>query len=342
MLQRLKLFLEWWRATLLEMLPQSLRFALTGYPVARLLTFSSDTEDLRWSRNAIVAPQDVFTSGLLPSTSQNRKSAIVDVVWPASLALKRNVAVPRLNHLAAQRALDLDLQRATPFSLQEICWSNSVITHSKTGSEYVQTVVKRSDVEGLKTLLASHNIHIRRILAQGTPSGVLADWSGELANKFRFWRRINMLMMVIAFALIAIMFWTPLRVLQQDIEALNVQGETLREAAFVMRSTLEQESQQSDGTDALSDVLTSGPLMTSSLANLSDELPDRVWLSEFQYRPDVLTATGSINGVAAELVLSLAKSSNFNNPRLKTSTPVPGAQSSERFEILLETKGRFQ
>ncbi len=316
----------WWKIEISSILPKWLRFFLFGAVLVKILHFSDQVNSIKEERGKLVAPTSLLSAG---SAVTMTKPAAVNVIVPQAYCLERNIALPEMSRKNLLQAIALDTQHSTPFKSSEILWSFS---KSKTG-EIKQFIFRRADATALEARLKQSGLTPRQLSVEDCDGPALINFTANHANPYRFWHKINAVLIVAILAIAATMIWQQIEAQKAALKQLESDISELRTTALKHREDLtavEGEQQEKAG---FLQVLSKQNLLVDLLRELTVRLPDTVWLANIQIQGEELIILGTVKGSAAELVLTIAQSRTFINPRL--SGPVSKGQTpgTENFEI---------
>lgn len=316
----------WWKSEITSILPNWLLFVLFGTSPAKILQFSDQVNSIKVQRGQLLAPTSLLSVGGAPTMT---KSAVVDVIIPQAYCLERDITLPEMSRKNLVQAIALDTQHSTPFKTSEILWS---FDKSKTG-EIKQFIFRRSDAIALEARLKQSGLTPRQLSVENCDGPALIDFGANTASPYRVWHRINAILIVAILAVSAMLIWQPIASQRDALQQLNTDISDLRTAALKHREDLTAiEGEQQEKAEFLL-ALSKQNLLVDLLRELTVRLPDTVWLTNIQIQGEELILSGTVKGSAAELVLTIAQSSTFVNPRL--SGPVSKGQTpdTENFEI---------
>lgn len=158
-----------------QLTPQWFKTMFLGLPAAGVLRFGEKAERM-------TLPRTVLTTST--KGDQPRRTRVVDALLPTEFLLCRTIDAPPDSRGSHWMIAELDLQRRTPFTPDDVHWTLDTASAGKTG-HMTQWIAKRSDVTHFRTLLRSHGYQVRRFLVEGTPNqAVLADFTSQIAPRF--------------------------------------------------------------------------------------------------------------------------------------------------------------
>lgn len=279
-----------------------------------------------------------WLSGKPKVASNSTNPCNIDLYVPKSFFLERTITAPVNARGKLKTMAELDLKHRTPIQPEDVF---SILGEPRASSDknlsVCQWVLKRSEVEEWRALLAKKSIRLRKIFLEDHEAPV-ADFSNHLSSNAKIWRWLNAMLAVGALAgLFAGALYPGWFALQQK-NALELEISDLRSQALSLRREVEVLRQQDSERTEFVDMLLRRGSLVDTLRDLTVALPDEVWIESMSYNSERVAINGSSSASAADLVLSLGKKPGFGNPRL--SGPVSKtAANAERFEITFDVEG---
>jgi len=322
-------FVLWMNGLLDLSLPGWVANAFLGRPSARDLHLHGAQPD----QDALSLPVTLLDQP--PGPAAGRLTP-VDLHIPANRLLKRHITAPAAARGDLANVALLDLQRATPFAMDEVTWTLSPTRTDGDRAEATQWVARNSDLTRWRAALAAEGYAPRLIWIEGeATTRPLADFTTTLAPKARLWRRLNAALLVIALIGALVAWLAPAWQADRAARALETDHMRLQTRAVALRQELDTLRAAEQERAQLIDLMLNRPLLSETLREATVALPDDTWISAISYHPDRLSLSGETDGVAAELVLSLTEEGRLGNPQL--SGPVSRtASGGERFDLLIE------
>lgn len=319
----------WWKSEISEMLPYPVLFALFGAPHVGTLVFLKNSSTVTEVEDTISVPSTLLTQADYRPITVFTKTVIVNAILPQSACLVRDVFLPKMNEKNLRQAITLDTQRATPFQQDQIFWTYVPIEDGKVR----QCIFRRADAIQLRGRLADSGIILKKLMVQGGGNKPLVDFSSKLTDPYRFWRKINIMLIIILFAMGGGVFWRPVVIDRADLAQVNQRITELRETALILRTKMtEIEGAQEEKLIFLK-YLSQQYMLADLLRELTIRLPDTVWLSSLQFTGAEVIINGTVKGSAAELVLTIAESGTLINPSLSGAVSTGQVLGTESFEI---------
>ncbi len=313
------------------MLPGWFGAMFFGIAPATTLRFRPDILHVIVHRGGIDVPEAILHGPVEGLAAQ--PSCAVDAELPENLFLRRELNLPDAALKSLSRAAELDLVRRTPFHPTTVHSGLGPAVRSGGRVTVAQWVARRRDIDILAERLGALGLRLRHVVVAGQ-GVVVADRSAALSRSARRWRRANGSLALISLLLAAALWLGPavqardkLRDGESDLASLRAEAVALRQEVEALRA---RETERS----AFVDAVIRRPRLAEALRELTVALPDEAWVSEFTFSGERVVLAGQISGSAADLVLALAKSRAFSDPRL-TGPVSRTADGNERFEMSL-------
>jgi len=323
----------WLRDRISEVVPDWFRAMFLGQRMAISLFFRQQVSEITHEPRGQVAP--VSWLGNLPENRKKKEQTaqLADVYFPPSVFLERRVSIPNGAEKNIQSIVELDMVRRTPFRPDEVYWTCSGRDNA---GDVVQWVARKSDIHDILKNLTGHWISVRQIFVDAPgASAAMVVFDTQKSGPAKILRLMNLglAVAILVFLLFAWLF--PAWQAFNEGNSLSAETEELRAQALQIRADVDGfRSVETSKSDLLT-LLRERPRLSVVLRNLTVALPDTVWSDNLVFSSDRVVFTGTTETSAAELVLQLSRSRQFENPRL--SGPVSRTSNGgERFEIAAE------
>jgi len=295
------------------------------------LVFHNDSKGIV-QKQTIVAPKS-----LLDGITENFRPTIVgpvDAYFPKDAFLIRPIEVPKKLRRKTNDIAKLDILASTPFMEGEFLWV--VDFHSSKGPLLmgeiwiIKTQVVRTALASLEKL----GLQTRKVFIEGKATVPLID-SGEVSNNKKTTWSLSLLLAV---GLIVCGLLAPkliaLVTAQRENQQLVKIAEQLRTDTLSKRVALDQTNTAFQNQRDFLDRTQFKQPVSQTLRELTIAIPDSAWLSSISITNNVLIASGSVDGSAAEHVLELSKKDGFALVELRGAISRSGA-NRENFELIL-------
>jgi general secretion pathway protein L len=254
------------------------------------------------------------------------------------------VELPKAALADAQRILNLDLERVTPFKLKEVYTAHLLENEGATGKRWVrQFVIKREAIDPL----------IADVKAAGGDIAFVDCWDREPsrglsidflepdapAGQSRMERLFTLPRALAAFAVVLLVAAIILLITRQETALAEIQAQTakMRERAAFVRQVLDRSDATIGSLAHLQQMkLTRIPTL-AVLEEVSRLLPDSVWLSDFRLDGDMLDISGLAKS-GATLPPLFAQSAVFADAALTSPLTLDPREDKERFSLRVRIK----
>jgi general secretion pathway protein L len=330
----------WVLRELRSMLPQWFNILFLGERDARSFVLSAGATSITGNDRRLIGPLTLWTSNAeAQDLGQHRSRSIIAEI-PKDLCLSRRIEVPARGASQVASIAALDLARKTPFRADDVYTALSPPEPGGDGFLVTQWVIRRADVARLERNLKGHGMALRGVRIAGTSTSppLIADLSAHNDRHAAVWRRINASLVSAGLVAAAIGWLYPAVQTARSLAALDARLQLAQEEAVRLRGEVEARRTLAGAeADFLSTVLLRQHLATT-LRELTVALDDNAWLTDLSFSRTGVTFSGETATSAADLLIGLADSRSFENPRL--SGPVSRSSTgSERFEIALDFRG---
>jgi general secretion pathway protein L len=243
---------------------------------------------------------------------------------PGSVALMRTLALPAAAEATLRQAVELELERLTPFRAADLAFACRVAAWSGERLEVRLVVAPRRMVEDALVEAVARGL---------APDAVEADLPGAEGLDLmpaRPGRRLAPVLLAVAAALFAASVLIALERRQQAVDALGAriaQARVRAEAAAALRDRLER---LDEGARALAAAKAARPAMVVVLDRLTRALPDEVWLTQLEVAEGEVRLWGAAPS-ASMVVRALEQAPGLSQAEFRS--PVTQEPGLERFHI---------
>ncbi|WP_339691978.1 PilN domain-containing protein [Celeribacter baekdonensis] len=333
-----QLLIKYWILDPLKaLIPHWFKSTYLGYTQARRVTFFDGELRVAGSEAQTHIPFSALTH---PQSSEQlgELSGLVDIIVPHRAFLRRKITLPRKAVANASQIAALDLQEKTPFALTDVCWQiSSPAPVSASAVSIEQWVARRTDLKQWKANLNEAGLSLRHVFIDTAEDlGPIESFHGVAEQRARLFQRVNAILVGLS---ILLLFWAwlyPTWVKKQELSELLKTRTALQTQAIALRQEADTQRETQIAKATFIEQLEQTPPFSNVLREVTVLTPDDTWLQTLSYRSAQLTFTGQTAGSSADLVLTLAKTPYFANPRL--SGPVARSADGEKFEISMEVR----
>jgi general secretion pathway protein L len=324
-------FFTWWRQQLLDLVPEALRPG-SGQAANALVADATTHGVLTLFRRRRGAEARVASVRLDEPGAPALRAALngrpggepVLLRLPPDMLLERMVNLPLAAERDLERVLGYDMERLTPFAVDEVYWGSTVETRDRARSRLAVrlSLVPRAGVKDLIDLLAScagrpsvieaaTEDGPRTIRLAHTPSAGVSRLSTRQAAS-------------ILGALLALVIISPFLRQSLDMQAASGRLAGLAPRMAEVNALRRRISGAGQGGDAVAaETRRLGDVM-EALAAVTEILPDDSYLTEFAMRERKMTMNG-LSASAPRLISALSADPRIKNPSF--TAPVTRAEN---------------
>jgi len=343
LVERVRLFLAWWKRSLLLCLPRSWRRVL-GLGDDRVLIYLRDAALVldRDTGDAVTALAELPAEAqALPDSLLGARLAALPrwAVLPAHVALRRRLRLPAAAAGRLRDVVGFEIDRQTPFTADAVHYDARVLERREDGRLEVELVVVPREA-------------VQRVVTQLTPlSGELAgvDVFDELHQPLR----VNLLpaaqrgrrgsgqrsisLVLAAVAVIALLGAASIVLdnRRDAATALEAQVRSRAEAARTVALKRQQLVDLIDGNTFLAQRRTALPATLQVLDELTQRLPDGTYLEKVSIENNRLLVIG-LSSEAASLVGRMEGAPYWRNPALSGALQPDPRVRRDRFSMVAE------
>jgi general secretion pathway protein L len=344
-------FLAWWLGELGALVPGAARRVFAGDNIFLSFELAGDQvvvrrasggklqEVARLDKHMPVEELQVIVGRLLRRHASRR--TVIVLALPEGQVLHKILDLPAVAEDGLRELLYFELDRQTPYRPEQVRYDFRVAERdsSRRRMKVELLVAPIEAVEWLKSLAAEWGLTVPvSVTAAGVddPSNPAFDLSGDTpAHPSRGGGIALALLAVVAAGLLAAGIWMPLqaqRAAARQAEAALAEAQADARAAADLRNELDQRAKAGS---FLVRHKNEAPMMVAVLADLTQLLPDDVWLFELHVRGNEVRARGYAPAASAVLEL-VERGPAFRNARFTSPvTRVPGIDA-ERFDLTFE------
>jgi general secretion pathway protein L len=325
-------FFDWWGRQLLDLVPAGWRGGGQGADAliadARLpglLTLLRRRRGVE-ARLGQMRLDDTAAAALRAALSGRPRGETVFLRLPAEAVLERSVILPLAAERDPERVLGYEMERLTPFTVDEVFWGFGIEARDKARGRLVLrlTVVPRAAIAGLIEVLARHGGR-PDLLEAALPGGMRSiRLTHEGGGGARSWLSERGLAAAVA-VLLVLVIASPF--LRQSLQLSDLQDrlETMRPQMVQAEKLRRQISGAGTGGDAVAAETRRLGDTLEALAAVTEILPDDSYLTEFTMRERKMTLSG-LSASAPKLINALSTDPRIRNPSF--TAPVTRSESN--------------
>ena len=345
--------LRWWLDELRHLIPRRVRQVLSADPITVEILQDDNGTDVQQVRVRglsnvehlrLKGPRDSRSALAWVAKQRRRWGPLmrVDVALPASCCLIRRRKVPLAAVERIGDILALEIERATPFRLEDVRHAWRVIGLAPLDDaslQVVHVIAKRRLIDPLMAEARGMDVPISAVDlvgAEGDRMGFNLLSRGEAAPSLA--RRLSWVIATAAALLVLVSAATVVVALQRQDQALGqleVETDAARKEAQAVRKRVQDADTVSNRIGALRLRRAEGIRVIALWEEVTRLLPDTAWLTNLRVENDVLWIDGYARS-AAELVGIVARSPMFSGVALSAPVVREEARASERFQIRMK------
>lgn len=353
LLHRVTGFWRWWIDELGGILPRGLRAAARSKE--ERLHLETKDEEVIVSQGSTDKTEEIgryplVGEALSPAQSQEveeqvKRSREVILYLPANKVLIKTLTLPLVAESNLREVLGFEMDRQTPFTLDQVYYDQILRKRdAKHNSISVELIVTpRQYLDDLLGRLNSIGFQPQQVTiyqenGDQTPSfNLLPNESRQHRSDSS--RQLNIVLAVLALALLSATIALPLMNKTQVINALEARIELTTRKAEVVQRLHEEVEQLSTGSDFLVNKKQVTPLTLEIINELTRTLPDDTWINRLTIKGTEIQIQG-FSASAAALIPLIESSDQMHNPRFRSSVTTSRDSELERFHLSADITGR--
>ena len=348
--------LRWWLDELLHLIPSRVRQALSADLITVQILLHDNGTDVQQVRiKGLFNVEHVRLEG--PADRQSALAWVakrrrhwgslmrVDVTLPASRCLIRHRKVPVAAVERIRDVLALEVERATPFGMENVRQAWRLIgpaPFDDTSMQVVHVIAKRRLIDPLLSEARGMGVPISAVDVMGSEGDRMgfnllrrAEAPRSLAGQLNWAIGIATALLVLVSAALAI---AALQRQDHALDQLKVETNAARKEAQVVRKRLQDADSLSERIGVLRLRRAEGVRVIALWDEVTRLLPDTAWLTDVRVENDVLLIDGYARS-ASELVGIIASSPMFSGVTLSAPVTREEPRASERFQIRMKIEG---
>src|SRR6266436_2273062 len=345
--------LRWWLDELRHLILSRVRQVLSADPMTVQILVHDNGTDVQQvrikglsnvERQHLEGPRDPRSALTWVAKRRRRLGPLmrVDVALPAGRCLIRHRKVPVAAVERIGDVLGLEIERATPFRLEDVRHAWRLIGPAlldDASLQVVHVIAKRRLIDPLLAEARSMGVPISAVDvvgAEGDRMGFNLLSRGEAAPSLA--RRLSWAITTAAALLVLVCAATVLVAMQRQDQALaqlEVQTNAARKEAQAVRKRVQDADTLSERIGAVRLRRAEGIRAVALWEEVTRLLPDTAWLTNVRVENDLLWIDGYARS-ASELVGIIARSPMFSGVALSAPVVRDEARASERFQIRMK------
>lgn len=338
-------FLAWWRAELVGLLPPRWQGWFQDRRVAWLVGFEDGSLALRRSGEAepfarlpLDGDRDVLRADvqrLLGREPDPDRRLLLAV--PASQALLRHLQFPAAVEANLRQVLAFEMDRQSPFKADQVYYDQQVEPAAAGRQIRVRlAIVPRPVLDGLVERARALDLPLDGADLLEGPGGAPAGFNllpeALRARRSDPQRRINWILAAAAVLLAVLAMQQSLVNRAQALDGLRANVEEARTEARAVTALRNQLDNAVEGAGYLTERKRQTPSVLRVLADVSARLPDHTWLERMSFREGALEIAGQ-SDEATRLIALLQDSRTLANPAFIGQISPDARTRKERFTL---------
>lgn len=338
-------FLAWWRAELVGLLPPRWQGWFQDRRVAWLVGFEDGSLALRRSGEAepfarlpLDSDRDVLRADvqrLLGREPDPDRRLLLAV--PASQALLRHLQFPAAVEANLRQVLAFEMDRQSPFKADQVYYDQQVEPAAAGRQIRVRlAIVPRPVLDGLVERARALDLPLDGADLLEGPGGAPAGFNllpeALRARRSDPQRRINWILAAAAVLLAVLAMQQSLVNRAQALDGLRANVEEARTEARAVTALRNQLDNAVEGAGYLTERKRQTPSVLRVLADVSARLPDHTWLERMSFREGALEIAGQ-SDEATRLIALLQDSRTLANPAFIGQISPDARTRKERFTL---------
>ena len=342
-------FFGWWRDELWGLLPEGWRRLFVGADPSVVLAqvesgfqIATETQSRPGAAPAVLSRAQALSA--LAGIAEAGTIGSVGVRLPLSQCFERRILLPMAARNEVRKMLNFDLERATPFRLQDVYTAHILAGEAgPTGKQRIrQLVVKRETVDPLVADVKAAGLEVAFVDCWcDTPSsGLSVNFLQESAPPHAGlgeYLTLPRTLAVLVLLLIGSAFMLSLSMHESALAEVQAQTAKVRTQAAAVRGVFDRSDAAVADLARLQQLKLKQATVVEVLEELSQVLPDSVWLTDLRIEGDTLDISGLAKSGAA-LPSLLVRSALFADATLTAPLTLDPREDKERFSLRLRLK----
>jgi general secretion pathway protein L len=345
--------LRWWLDELRHLVPSRVREILSADPITVQILMDDNGTDVRQVRikglssvghPRLEGPRDLRSALAWVAKRRRRWGVLarVEVALPASRCLIRHRKVPVAAVDRIRDVLALEIERATPFAMEDVRQAWRLVgpaPFDDAGVQVIHAIAKRRLIDPLLTEARGMGVPIAAVDVVGAEDVGMGfnlltrrEAPPSLAGRLSWAIGIAAALLVVVSAATAIV---ALQRQDQALAQLEVETNAARKEAQAVRKRLQDADTLSERIGALRLRRAEGVRLVALWEEVTRLLPNTAWLTDLRVENDVLLIDGYARS-ASELVGIIARSPMFSGVALSAPVVREEPRASERFQIRMK------
>ena len=338
-------FMRWWRDELVGSLPDRWRDhlkteaerVLVRFENGQFVLLRSDGSELgRLPREEDPAITAQNVQALLLRLDEDRP--VIHFLLDPARVLRRKVTLPAAAEDNLAQVIGFEMDRHTPFKSDQVYFDCRVEERLAGGSKLKIDVVlaRREDVEYTARFCRERGLRLHGIdVADGASGrvGVNLLPPALRAERDRRQLKINIGLAALFAVLLYGVMWQSVAQREQAIETYQGRLDELKDEAKAVAALRDELDEAAAAASFLAEQKRARPTVVQLLSDLTERLPDEVWLQRLQIQGDTVQISGQAPETARLVAELDAGSEYLESPAIRGAVTPDPQSGKERFTI---------
>lgn len=356
LLEKVALFLDWWGYELKLLIPQSLkvRFEHQKKWIAFLIQQDKISVFDHKHSNATLTPThfDTTAEGLksldkfITGLKKKHNSINFGIVLSQDECFQRSLDFPKQSKAKLKDIISLDLERSTPFKRKNIYHDYFIEDSNDTTLNVKHIIVKKTIVNEKRDFTTKHQLPLQFIdvinkdQTSNLKINLLRHEAANQAHQTKHFFHYLILSIIILFLSIGALLQLSHN---QDkaLAQLDRKLKTEKRKALKIRKKISELQSTKSSSQFLVKKKSSSIETLEIWRELTQKLPDTVWIENFKINPKTVQITGYTDS-SEKLIQILEKSVLFSNVRFYSPVSMDSQRQRERFSISMSLEEKEQ
>lgn len=249
----------------------------------------------------------------------NGRKQSIEIVLAQNVLLARSVLLPKAAIAKADEAISVQMRQTMPAAAKGLIWRSAFSGMKAQSAEFKVFILKQSQIEDVIGQFERVKLSVHSISIENTKTEPLWNRHIDRIAKRRFWLGGSIIAVLLA-ALSTVI------VKERQVAELEDLAEQTRSRLGVMQDTLVSAREAATKAQIAAETLAQDLALFRSqsqrlaiIADLTESLPDTIWISELTISGEQLSMSGFASGDVADVVevlqgLAWARSVQLEGP----------------------------
>lgn len=289
-----------------------------------------------WAKSLDVGAMPIPEDQRVAFFAQISKGGILDIVLSDQVVLQQEIIVPVKAIDQADRVLELKLKETSPVDLTQLHHKSVLVKRDKISATYLQVLVRKKPLAELIAQIEALGGIIRSVSSRSPTGNICLFTKTKTANRPVWnWWGATALAFTLSFTYLAVVSEMSLREFEQHVETSRREVLDLRTEAVKLSKVANAQATEHDGIETLAILFNSEALHLEALLDLTNIMPDTVWVSEMNFVGTAYTISGFSQENVPSLIEKIDDLPWAGNVQLTAPVIVDRRTGDHRFEISL-------